>query len=135
MMKFNIDTTVDAAAELEAFLNYNGIEYRVSEGRYKLIFSSRGFKWETDCVCRERAVLIYGIYPFPAGDRAYALSLCSKINSRVLYGGMFIQDDTVVFRTGADLFDSYSAYESIGRAIDYNARVMTEFWHKMAVCS
>lgn len=135
MRRFSLDGNVDAAAELEALLEHNGFRYRRDGDRYRLWFTDRGMKWETACICRPQAVVVYGIYPFPVQDRESALSLCGEVNGQVLYGGMFPAGETLVFRTCADLFDAYDAYESIARAIEYNCNVMTWFWHRMCRCA
>lgn len=135
MEKFQIGEQADAAAELEALLRYNGFSFRRDGELFRMVFADRGFKWETVCVCPGRTVLIYGRYPFPAVDRERARKVCEEINRQVMFGSMFLSDGRVVFRTGADLFDAYSAYEHIGRALEYNAGVMTRFWNKIAACA
>lgn len=135
MDEVRMDEVLDGAAEVEGLLRYNGFSFRREGERFRLVFSEGGRKWETMFVCRDRLVLIYGRYPFPAGSRERAESCCHEINRQVVMGSMFLLEGHVVFRTGVDLFDAYSAYEHIGRALEYNAGVMTRFWSQIAACA
>jgi len=65
MDKLQIGEPVDAAVELEELLYYNGFSFHREENRFYLVFSDRGCKWETLCICRNQVVLFYGRYPFP----------------------------------------------------------------------
>ena len=134
MDKFQIGDRVNAADELEYLLCHNGFTFQRKEDRFRLVFSEMGRKWETICICREQFVMIYGRYPFPVTPSLQAMECCVNVNSQVIMGSMFLSEGHAVFRTGADLFDAYSAYEHIGRALEYNAGVMTRFWNKMAAC-
>lgn len=134
-MEKRFDEAVDAAVELEELLCYNGFAFRREGGRFHLVFSDRGCKWETMCVCRERLVLIYGRFPLPVADPARARALCEEVNRQVVLGSMLLSEGRLVFRTGADLMDGYTAYEHIGRALEYNAGVMVRFWPQMAACA
>ena len=135
MAKFQIGDQADPAEELEFLLRYNAFDYQREGQRFRLVFSERGRKWETICACMEQAVLIYGYYPFRVADRARATALCEEINRQVLFGSMMTWKERVVFRTGADLFDAYSAYEHIGRALEYNASVVMRLWEGLAGCA
>lgn len=135
MEKFLIGEPADAAEELENLLRANGFDFRREGGRFRLIFSDSGRKWETVCTCLERAVLFYGYYPFLIADGARAAALCQEINRQVLFGSMLLLGEQAAFRTGADLFDAYSAYEHIGRALEYNAAVVVRFWSRLAGCA
>ena len=135
MQKFQIGDQADAAGELEALLNYNGFAFQRQDGKFRMVFADRGFKWETVCVCLEQTVLIYGYYPFPISDGERARSLCGEVNRQALFGSMLLLDNRLAFRTGADLFDAYSAYEHIGRALEYNAGIMVRFWNQAASCT
>lgn len=135
MQKFQIGDQADAAQELEDLLHYNGFAFRRQDGKFRMVFADRGFKWEAVCVCLEQTVLIYGYYPFPVADRERARSLCEEVNRQVLFGSMLLLEKHLAFRTGADLFDAYSAYEHIGRALEYNAGVMVRFWNQAASCT
>ena len=135
MEKFLIGDKADPAAELVHLLEYNGFAYRRDGDRFRVVFTDRGCKWETVCICREQSVLFYGLYPFPLRDAAKARELCGLVNSQVLFGALFPSGERLVFRTCADLFDLYSAYESLGRALEYNASVMVRFWRQMSACA
>lgn len=132
MGKFQIAPLADAAAELEDLLRYNGFAYRREGDWFYLVFSERGFKWETLCRCQDQVVLIYGRYPFPVLNEERLRKTCEEINRQVIFGSMFLSEGQAVFRTAADLFDPYSAYEHIGRALEYNAGVMVRFWTEVA---
>lgn len=135
MDKLQIGEPVDAAEELEYLLRYNAFSFRRDGTRFYLVFSDKGCKWETLCVCQKQMVLIYGRYPFPVSESERVRTVCEAINRQIVMGSMFIHEGRVVFRTGADLFDAYSAYEHIGRALEYNAGVMVQFWRQMAACA
>ena len=126
---------LDAAAELEYLLQHNGFSYQREENRFSLVFADRGCKWETLGLCRGGQVLLYGSYPFPVQESDRTLRLCQEINRQVVMGSMVLAEGRAVFRTGADLLDAYSAYEQIGRALEYNAGVMVRFWAQMAACA
>ena len=132
MDKLQIGEPVDAISELEELLRYNGFSYRRDGGRFYLVFADRGYKWETMCVCREQTVLFYSRYPFPIAETDAARRACGEIDRQVMMGSMFLSEGRAVFRTAADLFDPYSAYEHIGRALEYNAGVIVRFWAQMA---
>ena len=135
MDKLQIGEPVDAAVELEELLHYNGFSFRREGNRFYLVFSDRGCKWETLCICRNQMVLFYGRYPFPVMESESIRTVCEEINRQVVMGSMFVADGRVIFRTGADLFDAYSAYEHMGRALEYNAGVMVQFWKQVAACA
>ena len=46
-----------------------------------------------------------------------------------------ISGERIVLRVSADLFDAYSAQESITRALEYSAGVMKHFWTQMEACA
>ena len=135
MGKFQIGDRADAVEEMESLLRYNGFDFQKDGERFRLVFSDRGCKWETICACLDHAVLIYGYYPFLIADRKRAAALCESVNRQVLFGSMLALEERVAFRTGADLFDAYSAYEHIGRALEYNAAVVVRFWNELASCA
>ena len=80
-------------------------------------------------------VVIYGRYPFSVRDTDAALRLCADVGRQAVMGAMFPDGETLVFRTGAVLFDSYSAYEQLGRALEYNAGIIVRFWAAAALCA
>jgi len=136
MDKFRLDGPADAETELEQLLEFNGIA-AVRDGKdFRFILSSKGVKWETVCSpTADGAAMLYGIYPFTVADREYAMQLCTRVNRSARYGAMFLEEDRLVFRIGADLFDVYSAYETLGRALEYSAGIMTRFWVQASAVS
>ncbi len=126
MSKFMIGEP-DPKSELIALLEHNAMRYSLHEdGSARVLFSKAGCKWETVFRFAKRAVLVYGVYPFKASD-GIAASL-SRLNAALVRGAFFVSDGALVLRTSADMFDAYSAYESIARAIEYNAGAMVAFW-------
>jgi hypothetical protein len=117
-------------AELVGLLRYNGIQYVVRKGRYCFLFAQGQKQWETICQCARHMVLVYGQYPFQADPQRAARAL-TEINAILVRGAMFLQGAAVVMRTGADLFDAYSAYETIARTLEYNANAVAAFWDRI----
>ena len=136
MDELPLNGPADAKAELAQMLELNGIA-AVQEGdNYRFLLGSKGVKWETVCCPTEDgAVLIYGVYPFHAGDGRKAEAFCRRVNEAARYGAMLYRDETLMFRIGADLFDVYSAYETLGRALEYSAGIMTRFWVQASAVS
>jgi hypothetical protein len=127
--RFLIDEP-EPKSELIALLKHNAMRYSLHEdGSVRVLFSKAGCKWETIFRFAKRAVLVYGVYPFKASEEM-AASL-SRINTALVRGAFFISDSTLVLRTSAELFDAYAAYESIARAIEYNAGAMVVFWAEL----
>ena len=136
MDKFRLDGPADAKAELEQLLELNGIAAAPEGRNYRFLLSSRGLKWETLCCPTEDgAVLIYGIYPFRAGDGKKAEAFCRRVNDEARYGAMLYRDGMLIYRIGADLFDTFSAYETLGRVLEYSAGIMTRFWVQASTAS
>jgi len=136
MDKFRLDGPADAETELEQLLELNGITAVCEDHNFRFLLSSCGVKWETVCSpTKDGAVMIYGIYPFPASDNERTRSFCSRVNQAARYGAMFVEQNRLVFRIGADLFDVFSAYETLGRALEYSAGIMTRFWVQAAAAS
>ena len=132
--KFIIGEQADPRLELKRLLDYNEFIYTEQEDGFRLIFSDMGLKWETEFVCTEEEVLIFSVYPFSVRNQADAEEFCAMVNRQVVFGAMLWDSASgrLVFRTGADLFDAYSAYEQIGRQLEYNANVITYFWSQAA---
>ena len=124
-----LDGPADAEAELQQLMEFNGIP-AIREGRnFRFLLSSKGLKWETLCCPGENgAALIYGIYPFRVSSGSRAEAFCQRVNAAARYGAMLYRDEALVFRIGADLFDIYTAYETLGRALEYCAGIMVRFW-------
>ena len=133
MDKLRLDGPADAKAELEQAMEFNGINAKREGRNYRFLLSSKGLKWETLCCPTEDgAVLIYGIYPFRVSDGRQAEAFCQRVNAVARYGAMLYRDETLLFRIGADLFDVFSAYETLGRALEYSAGIMVRFWVQAA---
>lgn len=133
--KFLLDEVIDPARELVDLLEYNGIRYSREKYGLRCAFSDAACKWETIFQCTQRTVLIYGIYPFPVSNREGTVEKVNRINRELTRGAMFLVDERVVMRTSADLFDEFSAYEAIGRALEYNAGAVVSFWQAMAAAA
>lgn len=128
MKPFLFDEREEPAALLEALLDTSGIQYLHQKGQFRFLFSSRGYRWETVCQCREGGVMVYGRYPFQVRERTKALEACCVCNEQVIRGGMFLAGAELVFRTWADTDDPVTALQSLSQAITYNAAVMAQFW-------
>jgi len=129
--KLKLDGPADAEKELLQLLEFNDIKAQKEGKNLRFILSSKGVKWETLCCpTDDGAVLIYGIYPFKVTDKEKALDFCQCVNKEARYGSMIYDDCRLAFRIGSDLFDIYSAYETLGRALEYSAGIMTRFWVK-----
>lgn len=128
----SFDTPLDASAELEDLLERNGVAYQRTENRFRFLFAGQGCKWQTVCDCEGERVLVYGVHPTPVRCRAGALEACSEVNRRVVMGGCFLTEESLVFRTAAELFEPCAAGEALTRALEYNAAVMTAFWAVLA---
>lgn len=133
MSKFCFDEQISPEDELINLLDYNGIHYSREPDGVRFVLTEGGYKWENICRFAQHTVLIYSIYPFEAADKAKALTLVNGVNAQLVRGGIFLHESAVVMRTSADLFDAYSAYESIARALEYNAGAVVTFWPVLAV--
>ena len=126
--KFFIDKNISAEDELLNLLRYNGVQFSVQAGEYRFVFSENGRKWRTICKCHGSTVMIYGLYPFEVADDLPAARMVSEINAKLARGCLFFSGGKAVMRTSAGLFDAYSAYETIARALEYNAGAVMSFW-------
>lgn len=135
MERFQLDPPVDAAQELRRLLSHSGFNFREEDGRFWLVFSERGCKWQTECVCRETAVLFYSSFPFVIKKEGLFNQLCQSVDSQVVFGSLFRVEERAVFRTAADLPDAFSAYEQLARMLEYNAGVVVRFWDEVAACA
>ncbi len=126
-----VDECPDALRELMHVLNDNGIHYQVEKGGIRLAFSKGGRVWETVARSAPQTLLLYGLYPFEVETSGRLLSQLNEINEILVNGGLFVSSGRIVLRTGADLFDAYSAQESIMRALEYNAGAIVRFWHAL----
>jgi len=95
------------------------------------MFTEGDKKWEMICKCERHMVIIYGLYPFKAADELKTARLLAELNATLARGCLFLDKGRIVMRTSADLFDAYSAYETIARALEYNAQVVVSFWRRL----
>lgn len=128
----DFDTPPDGGEELTALLERSGVEFLREGERFRFRFSSRGCTWQTVCDCQETLVLIYGVHPTPVTRLQQALELCSQLNSQVVEGSFFLQEERFVFRTSARLTERFEAQARIGAALEYNAAVLSHWWEKLA---
>ena len=77
-------------------------------------------------------VLVYGIHSARVAQRERALELCSELNSRVVRGSFFLQEERIVFRTSAQLTERFDARERIASALEYNAAALSSHWERLA---
>ena len=120
----------DPRDELIALLEHNAMRYIADGESVRLSFAQNGCKWETVFQFAKNTVLVYGVYPFRVHEPDMAR--INAINNRLVHGAMFLHEGAIVMRTGAELVDIYSAYETIARAVEYNAGAMVEFWGEVA---
>lgn len=122
---------LSAAEELRQLLDYNQIRYQVAGGSYYMRFADGARQWETVITCAENTVLLYGIFPFPLKKSPVLWELLNEINGALICGSVFLQDGAIILRTEADVLDIYTAYETIARALEYNAAAVSKFWAKL----
>ena len=133
MSRFFLDDNISARDEVRALLEYNDVKYTANENGFHFIFAEGMRKWETTIKCKDNTAVIYGILPFAPGNKDKAVFAANDINSELTMGAVFVSDRAIVVRTGAELFDIYSAYEAIAIALEYNAGVVTEFWRRLVI--
>ena len=119
------DLPPDGAEELRALLEHSGAAFQREGNRFRFRFASRGCQWQTVCDCQGSLVLVYGIHSARVAQRERALELCSELNSRVVRGSFFLQEERIVFRTSAQLTERFEARERIAAALEYNAAVLS----------
>lgn len=128
MDRFTVDTDISPEDELISLLEFSGIQYLREDTGIRFLLADGNNKWETLCQFTKKAVIIYGIFPFESSGSEKTLSRLNEINRQLTMGGMFLLDGTIVMRTCADLFDAFSASETIARALEYNAGAICKFW-------
>ena len=127
--------TPDTAAEIRNLLEFNGMDYAENDGCFRLIFCSQGRKWRTAIAAQENFAIVCGEYPFSPAEFTKGFALCSRINSEIVTGCAFVSGQSLIFKTTADIFDGYYAYEAIARALEYNAGAMLHYWADAYECS
>ncbi|MDO4962111.1 MAG: hypothetical protein Q4E57_09760 [Eubacteriales bacterium] len=155
--KFTIEEQPDAAKEVLRLLEYNDIAYTEEGGTYYMTFSDGMHKWETRIHVEGQRVLICSAYPYlistlpnasavpeaasalPENEAQAAAAVLmdriNEINAELAEGALFIHGDRIIVRTGADLFDAFSAYEQLARALEYNAEVLAGYWSELLIMS
>ena len=118
--------------EVRALLEYSGVDFRQEGDQFRFSFTSRGCRWQTVCQCQGSLVLIYAVHPARVTRPDCALALCSELNSRVIQGSFFLQEDRLIFRTSAQLTERFDARERIASALEYNAAVLSHYWERLA---
>lgn len=118
---------------LKHFLARSGIEWERRQGLVRFRLRQEGMDWETECRCMAGGLLIYGRYPFE-GEREKRERVCSRINSRLIHGALFLSEKgRVVYRNRASLEDPFGARERLKEALEYNAAVITRFWGELSL--
>lgn len=118
---------------LLSLLADSGAAWRREGGLIRLCLQREGMVWEVACRCFSGELLVYGRWPFSPPDEDRALRTCSSINSRVVEGAAFLQEDGYpVFRTTARLYDIVDARERCAHALEYNGAVIARFWGEMS---
>lgn len=131
-MEYPFDLPPDGSTELAYLLERSGVDFVRQGDQFQFRFASSGCTWQTVCRCQGSLVLIYGIHPTPVEDLARGLALCGQLNSQVVHGSFFLQDNRFVFRTSAQLAERFEAQSRIAAALEYNAAVLSHWWERMA---
>lgn len=125
----------DAEKELKYLLGYNGYSFAGENGHYSLKFRDDGNIWTTEFEILEEKILIWGIYPFECRNQERGLEFCNASNLQTVMGAFSLYKAHLTYRTTADLFDAYSSYECLARALEYNANVIIHFWSRASEAS
>ena len=125
----------DAEKELKYLLQYNSYEFDGNNGHYSLRFRDDDKVWTTEFEVIEEKILIWGIYPFEMRDLKKGMDFCNSSNLQTVMGAFSVYKAHLTYRTSADLFDAYSSYECLARALEYNANVIIHFWSKASEAS
>ena len=120
---------------MKYLLNYNSYDYEGDSGHYSLRFRDRGKIWTSEFEVIEEKILIWGIYPFECIDPEKGMDFCNSSNLQTVMGAFSVYKAHLTYRTSADLFDAYSSYECLARALEYNANVIIHFWSKASEAS
>ena len=130
-MNESFDLPPDGGAELAALLERSGVDFIRQGDQFRFRFASGGCAWQTVCQCRGDLVLVYGVHPVPVTDVPGALALCSRLNSRLVEGSLFLREGHFVFRTSARLTEAFEAQRRIAGALEYNAAVISRWWERL----
>ena len=121
----------DSGGELAALLERSGVDFARQGDQFQFRFSSGGCTWQTVCRCQGDRVLVYGVHPAPVENTGQALALCSRLNSRLVEGSLFLQEGHFVFRTSARLTEAFEAQSRIADALEYNAAMLSHWWERL----
>ena len=118
---------------LTALLEDSAAAWSREENLVRFRLKREGILWETACRCLDGRLLIYGRCPIPIRDRDGFWAECSRINSQVVEGALFLGPEGLpVFRIGIQLDELCLARAQIARALEYNAAVIARFWGPMS---
>ncbi|MBO4913898.1 MAG: hypothetical protein J5449_01715 [Oscillospiraceae bacterium] len=119
----------DAESLLTQLLEERGADWTRENGYIRFRLRRGGMRWEADCLCDARRIVIYGRMPFSVGDVGTALELCNRASLRMTRGAMLLPDDGVpTCRTTADVEDIYDAAFRLREALEENAGAVTRWW-------
>ena len=121
----------DSGGELAALLERSGVDFVRQGDQFQFRFSSGGCTWQTVCRCQGDRVLVYGVHPVPVENTGQALALCSRLNSRLVEGSLFLQEGHFIFRTSARLTEAFEAQSRIADALEYNAAMLSHWWERL----
>ena len=121
----------DSGGELAALLERSGVDFARQGDQFQFRFSSGGCTWQTVCRCQGDRVLVYGVHPAPVENTGQALALCSRLNSRLVEGSLFLQEGHFIFRTSARLTEAFEAQSRIADALEYNAAMLSYWWERL----
>lgn len=130
-MEQSFDLPPDSGRELAALLERSGVDFIRQGDQFRFRFASGGCTWQTVCLCRGDRVLVYGIHPAPVMDCGRALALCSQLNSQLVQGSLFVQEERFVFRTSAQLTEHFEAQSRMAGALEYNAAFLSHWWERL----
>ena len=130
-MERTFDLPPDSGEALAALLERSGVDFVRRGDQFQFRFTAGGCTWQTVCRCQGDRVLVYGIHPAPVLDEGRAAALCSRLNSRLAEGSLFLQEGRFVFRTGAQLTEAFEAQGRIAAALEYNAAVLSHWWERL----
>ena len=79
--------------------------------------------------------------PGNSAGRSYVLAMARcvrdagaafRLNSQVVEGSFFLQEERLIFRTSARLTERFEAQARIAAALEYNAAVLSHWWERLA---
>ena len=109
------DLPPDGAEELRALLEHSGAAFQREGNRFRLALPAGAASGRRFATARGAWCWSNGIHSARVAQRERALELCSELNSRVVRGSFFLQEERIVFRTSAQLTERFEARERIAR--------------------